>query len=51
MVPSLFIGHGSPPEHFVPIFIALGSGDENKEPVVLNQTYDFGAMSNLCMEF
>ncbi|MEH7249307.1 class III extradiol ring-cleavage dioxygenase [Neobacillus niacini] len=39
------------PEHFVPIFIALGSGDENKEPVVLNQTYDFGAMSNLCMEF
>lgn len=39
------------PEHFVPLFIAMGSGDENKIPVVLNQTYEFGAMSNLCMEF
>ncbi|WP_342429963.1 hypothetical protein [Neobacillus sp. FSL H8-0543] len=39
------------PEHFVPLFIALGSGDENKKPVVLNQTYDFGALSNLCLEF
>ncbi|MDR7078144.1 4,5-DOPA dioxygenase extradiol [Neobacillus niacini] len=39
------------PEHFVPLFLALGSGDENKKPLVLNQTYDFGALSNLCMEF
>lgn len=39
------------PEHFVPFFIAMGSGDENKTPVVLNQSYDFGSMSNLCMEF
>ncbi|MEH7122233.1 class III extradiol ring-cleavage dioxygenase [Bacillus sp. JJ1773] len=39
------------PEHFVPLFIAIGSGDERKTPKVINQTYEFGAMSNLCMEF
>lgn len=39
------------PEHFVPLFIAMGAGDENKIPVVLNQTYEFGAMSNLSFEF
>jgi 4,5-DOPA dioxygenase extradiol len=39
------------PEHFVPLFMAMGSGDENKKPMVINQTYEFGAMSNLCMKF
>ncbi|MEH7014514.1 hypothetical protein V7087_27510 [Neobacillus niacini] len=39
------------PEHFVPLFIAMGSGDESKTPKVINQTYDFGALSNLCIEF
>lgn len=39
------------PEHFVPLFIAMGAGDETKTPIVLNQTYEFGAMSNLCFEF
>ncbi len=39
------------PEHFVPLFIAMGSGDEQKEPVVLNQTYEFGTLSNLCIQF
>jgi 4,5-DOPA dioxygenase extradiol len=39
------------PEHFVPLFIAMGSGDESKTPVVINRTYEFGAMSNMCMEF
>lgn len=39
------------PEHFVPLFIAMGSGDKNRTPKVLNQTYEFGSMSNLCMEF
>jgi 4,5-DOPA dioxygenase extradiol len=39
------------PEHFVPLFLAMGSGDENKKPVVINQTYEFGTMSNLCIEF
>ncbi|HZH01805.1 MAG TPA: class III extradiol ring-cleavage dioxygenase [Flavisolibacter sp.] len=39
------------PEHFVPLFLAMGSGGENKKPVVINQTYEFGTMSNLCIEF
>lgn len=39
------------PEHFVPLFLAMGSGDEGKAPTVLNQSYEFGAMSNLCIEF
>ncbi len=39
------------PEHFVPLFLAMGSGDATKTPIVINQTYEFGAMSNLCMEF
>ncbi len=39
------------PEHFVPLFIATGSGDQNKLPKVINQTYEFGSMSNLCLEF
>lgn len=39
------------PEHFVPLFIAMGSGDLNKKPIVLNQTYEFGSLSNLCLEF
>lgn len=39
------------PEHFVPLFIAMGSGDQNKIPKVINQTYEYGSMSNLCLEF
>lgn len=39
------------PEHFVPLFLAMGSGEEKKKPVVINQTYEFGTMSNLCIEF
>jgi 4,5-DOPA dioxygenase extradiol len=39
------------PEHFVPLFIAMGSGDENKTPIVINQNYEYGALSNLCIEF
>ena len=39
------------PEHFVPLFIAMGSGSEDKSPVVINQSYEFGTLSNLCIEF
>jgi 4,5-DOPA dioxygenase extradiol len=39
------------PEHFVPLFLAMGSRDANKIPVVINQTYEFGTTSNLCIEF
>jgi 4,5-DOPA dioxygenase extradiol len=38
-------------EHFVPLFLAMGSGDGNKTPVVLHRSYDFGTLSNLCFEF
>jgi 4,5-DOPA dioxygenase extradiol len=39
------------PEHFVPLFIAMGSGAETKNPLVINQSYEFGTLSNLCIEF
>jgi 4,5-DOPA dioxygenase extradiol len=39
------------PEHFVPLFLAMGSGDENKAPVVIHRSYAFGTFSNLCFEF
>ncbi|EKQ57680.1 MULTISPECIES: class III extradiol ring-cleavage dioxygenase [unclassified Clostridium] len=38
-------------EHFVPLFIAMGSGDENKIPKVINRNYENGTFSNLCFEF
>jgi 4,5-DOPA dioxygenase extradiol len=38
-------------EHIVPLFIAMGSEDGSKTPIVINQTYEFGALSNLCIEF
>ncbi|MEH7253267.1 class III extradiol ring-cleavage dioxygenase [Neobacillus niacini] len=39
------------PEHFVPIFLAMGSGSENNTPKVIHRSYEFGTMSNLCMQF
>lgn len=39
------------PEHFVPLFIAMGSGDEGKTPVVIHRSYEAGTFSNLCFEF
>lgn len=39
------------PEHFVPLFIAMGSGDENNIPTVINRSYEMGTFSNLCFEF
>ncbi len=38
-------------EHFVPLFIAFGSGDENKQPKVLHRSYDFGTLSHIVFEF
>lgn len=36
-------------EHFVPLFIAMGSGDgENK---VIHRSYEYGTLSYLCMQF
>jgi 4,5-DOPA dioxygenase extradiol len=37
------------PEHFVPLFIAMGSGSE--QPKVIYRSYDLGTLSYLCMQF
>lgn len=39
------------PEHFVPLFLAMGGGDENKAPIILHRSYEVGTFSNLCFEF
>lgn len=39
-------------EHFVPLFIAMGSAsNKSTKPKKINQTYEFGTMSNMCIEF
>lgn len=37
------------PEHLVPLFIAMGSG--NTDTKVLYRDYDYGSLSYLCMQF
>ncbi|XJZ26649.1 DODA-type extradiol aromatic ring-opening family dioxygenase [Bacillota bacterium Lsc_1132] len=37
------------PEHFVPLFIAMGSGQS--KPAVIYRNYEFGTLSYLCMAF
>lgn len=39
------------PEHFVPLFIAMGSGNKIRTPRVINRSYEMGTFSNLCFEF
>lgn len=38
-------------EHFVPLFLAMGSGDPKRVPQVLHRSYDLGALSYLCFQF
>jgi 4,5-DOPA dioxygenase extradiol len=38
-------------EHFVPLYIALGSGDAEATPQVINRSYEFGTLSYLSMQF
>jgi 4,5-DOPA dioxygenase extradiol len=38
-------------EHFVPLFIAMGSGDPQRQPEVINRSYDMGTLSYLCFRF
>lgn len=38
-------------EHFVPLLLAMGSGNENNAPVVIHRSYEFGTLSILCFEF
>jgi 4,5-DOPA dioxygenase extradiol len=37
-------------EHLVPLFIAMGSGN-NEKPKVLHQSYVYGTLSYICFEF
>ncbi|MDF2670484.1 MAG: dioxygenase extradiol-like protein [Paenibacillus sp.] len=39
------------PEHFVPLYIALGSGDPARKPEVIHRSYEFGTLSYLSMQF
>ncbi|MGG2015626.1 DODA-type extradiol aromatic ring-opening family dioxygenase [Bacillus sp. S10(2024)] len=36
-------------EHFVPLFIAMGSG--NEKPKIIHRSYEFGTLSYLCLQF
>lgn len=39
------------PEHFVPLFIAMGSSNGLEEPRVIHRSYDLGSLSYLCLQF
>jgi 4,5-DOPA dioxygenase extradiol len=39
------------PEHFVPLFIAMGSGNPGKEAKVIHRSYDLGTLSYLSFQF
>lgn len=38
-------------EHFVPLFIALGSGGDPSEAKVIHRSYEMGNLSYLCLQF
>ncbi|MGZ4123692.1 MAG: dioxygenase family protein [Tumebacillaceae bacterium] len=38
-------------EHFLPLFIAMGVGDDNREAKLLHRSYRYGNLSHLIMEF
>lgn len=38
-------------EHFVPLFIAMGSAGRDAEAKVIHRSYEFGSLSYLCLEF
>jgi 4,5-DOPA dioxygenase extradiol len=38
-------------EHFVPLFIAMGSGNPQSQRKVIYRSYDFGTLSYLCLQF
>ncbi|ASS74058.1 dioxygenase [Tumebacillus algifaecis] len=39
------------PEHFVPLFIAAGSGDPSTAPQVIHRSYELGTLSYLSLAF
>ena len=38
-------------EHIVPLFIAMGSGDGKNTPKLLHRSYNYGTLSQICLEF
>lgn len=38
-------------EHFVPLFIAMGSGGANADAKVIHRSYEHGTLSYLCLQF
>jgi 4,5-DOPA dioxygenase extradiol len=39
------------PEHFVPLFIMIGSSNDFEASKVIHRSYDFGTLSYLCLQF
>ncbi|MEW9702500.1 class III extradiol ring-cleavage dioxygenase [Paenibacillus sp. SI8] len=39
------------PEHFVPLYIAMGSGDPQRQPQVIHRSYEVGSLSYLSVSF
>ncbi|MHC0038425.1 DODA-type extradiol aromatic ring-opening family dioxygenase [Pseudoneobacillus sp. C159] len=39
------------PEHFVPLFIAMGAADSLANAKVIFRNYEFGTLSNICFQF
>jgi 4,5-DOPA dioxygenase extradiol len=39
------------PEHFVPLYIAMGAADSLEGAVVIFRNYEFGTLSNICFQF
>lgn len=39
------------PEHFVPLFIAMGSVESLSNTKVIFRNYEYGTLSNLCLQF
>jgi 4,5-DOPA dioxygenase extradiol len=39
------------PEHFVPLFLVMGSSNGLEDPKVIHRSYDFGTLSYLCLQF
>ncbi len=39
------------PEHFIPLLLAMGSGDSNKKATLLRRDYQFGNLSLNCWKF
>ncbi|MDD9266986.1 DODA-type extradiol aromatic ring-opening family dioxygenase [Paenibacillus sp. GCM10023248] len=39
------------PEHFIPLYIAMGSGDPARKPQVIHRSYELGSLSYLAVSF